>query len=79
MGWYGWAKGTSLEISLSQSLSKLDSQHFLDQMNALPDSVIEKIETDLVNKLIDKCKINLDSLFFDTTNFFTFIVTSQPL
>lgn len=73
MGWYGWAEGTSLEISLSQSFSGCDSQHFWDQMNMVPEIAIEKIETEIVKKLVDKCELKLDTLFFDTTNFFTFI------
>lgn len=73
MGWYDWCESTSLEISLNQSLSKLDSQHFWDQMQFVPESAIELIENDLVKKIIEKCNIKLDSLFFDTTNFFTYI------
>ena len=73
MGWYGWAESTSLEISLNQSMSKLDSQHFWDQMNTIPESAIENIETEIVKKLVAKSGIKLDSLFFDTTNFFTYI------
>ncbi|MCX5774595.1 MAG: IS1634 family transposase [Fusobacteria bacterium] len=73
MGWYDWAAGTSLEISLNQSMAKLDSQHFWDQMNVISDEAIEKIESEVVKRLVDKSGIKLDSLFFDTTNFFTFI------
>ncbi len=73
MGWHKWAEGTSLEISLSQSLTKLDSQHFWDQMSTVADAAIEKIESEIVKKLVDQSGIKLDSLFFDTTNFFTFI------
>lgn len=73
MGWHYWAENTSLEISLNQSLAKLDSQHFWDQMNVVPEDAIEKIESEVVKMLVDKSGIKLDSLFFDTTNFFTFI------
>lgn len=73
MGWRNWSEGTSLELSLSQSMSKLDSQHFWDQMNMIPSDSIEKIESEIVEKLVEQSGIKLDSLFFDTTNFFTFI------
>ncbi len=73
MGWHSWAESTSLEISLNQSLKKLDSQHFWDQMNIVSVDAIEKIESEIVKMLVDKSGIKLDSLFFDTTNFFTFI------
>jgi transposase len=73
MGWYNWCETTSLESSLKQNFSKLDSQHFWDQMHGVPESAIELIENDLVKILIDKSGTELDSLFFDTTNFFTYI------
>lgn len=73
MSWHCWAEETSLEISLNQSFAKLDSQHFWDQMNAVSDVAIENIESEIVKKLVDQSGIKLDSLFFDTTNFFTFI------
>ena len=73
MGWYEWCKTTSLEYSLKSSFKKLTSQHFWDQMNSLPVEKIEAIEEEIVKKLIEKYDIKLDTLLFDTTNFFTFI------
>lgn len=71
--WYDWCKGTSLEYCLKTSFTKLDSQHFWDQMNALPVEAIPHIEKALVQQLITRYQIKPDCLFFDTTNFFTFI------
>jgi len=73
LGWYDWCKNTSLEYILKTSLKKLDSQHFWDQMDVLPSKAIAKIEEEIVIKLMERQKIELDCLFFDTTNFFTFI------
>jgi len=73
MGWYDWCKNTSLEYCLQTSFKKLDSQHFWDQMNVLPLEAINKIEEEIVLKLIENYKIDPGTLFFDTTNFFTFI------
>ena len=74
MGWYDWCKGTSLEYCLKTGpLKKLDSQHFWDQMCSLPTEAIAKIEEEVVTKLINLQNLKLDCLFFDTTNFFTFI------
>jgi len=72
-GWYQWCETTSLEYCLKRTFKKLDSQHFWDQMNAVPVDAIAQIEKDLVEKLIDTYEIKLDCLFFDTTNFFTYI------
>lgn len=74
MGWYDWCKETSLEYCLKTGpLKKLDSQHFWDQMCSLSTEAIAKIEEEVVTKLINLQDLKLDCLFFDTTNFFTFI------
>lgn len=73
MGWYNWCERTSLEYSLKSSFKALDSQHFWDQMDFLPLESIPKIEEEIVKKLIDKYDVKLDCLFYDTSNFFTFI------
>jgi transposase len=73
LGWYDWCKGTSLEYSLKSSFKELNSQHFWDQMNSLPVESIGAIEEEIVSKLLELRATKLDCLFFDTTNFFTFI------
>ena len=73
MGWYEWCKETSLEYCLKASFKKLDSQHFWEQMHALPSESIPLIEEEIVAKLVELYDVKLDCLFFDTTNFFTFI------
>lgn len=73
MGWYNWCERTSLEYCLKSSFKALDSQHFWDQMDFLPLESIPKIEEEIVKKLIDKYDVKLDCLFYDTSNFFTFI------
>jgi transposase len=76
--WYeGFAKHTSLSHLLRMSLIKLDSQHFWDQMEAVPISAIPRIEEDLVLKMIDAEKIELDTLFCDMSNFFTYIASTN--
>ena len=72
--WYeGWARHTSLSYLLRKSLSKLDSQHFWDQMEALPSALIPGIEEEIVKTLFEKEQIALDTLLYDTSNFFTHI------
>jgi len=76
-GWWCWAKSTSLEYLLRCSLSKIDSQHFWDLMDALPIDAIPEIEQELLGKLFKIYDIEKDTLFFDTTNFFTYIDTTN--
>jgi len=72
--WYGgWARYTSLAYLLRMSLHKLDSQHFWDQMEAFPLSAIHQAEEDILKILIAKEGITLDTLLYDTSNFFTYI------
>ena len=76
-GFYDWAKNTSLEYLLRTNLSKLDSQHFWDLMDALPVENIDAVEQELLKKVFETYKIDTSSLFFDTTNFFTYIHTTN--
>lgn len=72
--WYeGWARKTSLALILRMSLCRLDSQHFWDQMDALPAEAIADIEHEIVTTLCEKEGVTLDTLVYDTTNFFTYI------
>ncbi len=64
-------------IYLGKSLKKLDGQHFWDQMSAVTPAAIEAIEEEIVTRLIEKQHITLESLLYDTTNFFTYIDSSN--
>ena len=76
-GWWPWAKTTSLEYMLRHGLSKVDSQHFWDLMDALPVEAIEKIEQELLIRIKQAYGLEADTLYYDTTNFFTFIATTN--
>ena len=76
-GWWNWAKTTSCEYLLKCSLSKIDSQHFWDLMDALPVDAIPKIESKLLRRVQQIYRIESNTLFFDTTNFFSYIDTTN--
>lgn len=76
-GWWNWAKTTTVEYLLRHSLSKIDSQHFWDLMDALPVESIAKIERELIERTFKIYDLQSDTLFFDTTNFFTYIDTTN--
>lgn len=72
--WYaGWAQDSSLAYLIGQPVHKLDSQHFWDQMDCLPVAAIPAIEQAILRQLQKKEDLTLDTLFYDTTNFFTYI------
>ena len=75
-GWSNWAKTTTLAYRRRCSLSKIDSQHFWDLMDALPTEEF-KIEKELLERIIKIYGLESDTLFFDTTNFFTYIDTTN--
>lgn len=75
--WWPWARTTSLEYLLRLALSNVDSQHFWDQMDALPVEAIERIEETLLRRVKQAYSLEGETLYFDTTNFFTFIATTN--
>jgi transposase len=77
MGWWKWAKTTSVEYLLRCSLGKVDSQHFWDLMDCFPEDAIPSAEQEILARLLDVYKIRTDTLFYDTTNFFTYIDTTN--
>ncbi len=77
MGWWNWARNTSAEYLLRCSLRKVDSQHFWDLMDSFPEESIAKAEQEILGRLLDTYQIQTDTLFYDTTNFFTYIDTTN--
>jgi transposase len=75
--WWTWAQSTSCEYLLRVSLSKLDSQHFWDLMDCLDEDAVEKVELDLLRNLQEQYGLVADTLFYDTTNFYTYVDTDN--
>lgn len=76
-GWSRWAETTSLYLWRGKQLDALTSQHFWDQMNAIPVATIATIERDIVQKVCLQYQIKPDLLLYDTTNFFTYIASTN--
>src|SRR6202790_4636045 len=64
-----WAKTTYLPELIHFSASDLTSQHFWDQMHALPVEQVAGIEQQLVREVVSVEHIHLQALAYDTTNF----------
>jgi transposase len=78
LGWYGnWAKETSCDRLLQIASAKLDSQHFWDLMDCIPEKVIEEMELEILKKVLEYYPIEEGTLLYDTTNFYTFIDSSN--
>lgn len=77
MGWENWARTTSAGYLLRCSFSKVDSQHFWDLMDSFPEDAIPLAEQEILTRLLEVYRIQTDTLFYDTTNFFTYIDTTN--
>jgi len=73
----GWAKTTHLPELMGLAAQKLTSEHFWDQMHALPVEVLGAIEQDLVREVIRIEQLQVQALAYDTTNFHTHIATTN--
>jgi transposase len=68
-----WYANTSLARWWGFPEESFTSQRFWDHMDLVPESVIPAIEEDVARTLVSKFDIELGTLFYDTTNFFTYI------
>ncbi len=77
-GWADWAKGTTLHrLFPGLSTHTLTSQHFWDQMDCVSLEALVAMERDLTQAVVKELGIELDTLLYDTTNFFTFIASTN--
>jgi len=72
-----WVKTTTLPKLYGFDASKVTSQHFWDQMDNVSERNIEKIEDDIIKKIAERYNLGFSLLFYDTTNFYTFIATQN--
>lgn len=77
-GWAAWAATTSLHrLFPGLDPSMLTSQFFWDQMNCVDLDALRAIEDELTGAVVRELGIKLDTLFYDTTNFFTHIASTN--
>lgn len=77
-GWATWAATTSLErLFPGLKVGSLTSQFFWDQMDRMPLDTLRTIESELTRTVVRELGLDLDTLFYDTTNFFTYIASTN--
>jgi len=77
-GWANWAATTSLDrLFPGLKVKSLTSQFFWDQMDQVPLDVLRSIEGELTRTVVRELDLDLDTLFYDTTNFFTYIASTN--
>jgi transposase len=72
-----WAKTTYLPELMKFAAADLTSQHFWDQMNAVPVDKLAVIEQELVREVVRIEQLQLKALAYDTTNFYTHIASTN--
>ena len=72
-----WAKGTSLPARFGVEAEVLTSQHFWDQMHAMPLAAVAQAEEALVQRVLAVEKLSPRLLAYDTTNFYTHIASTN--
>lgn len=72
-----WAGQTTLPRRMGFQAPALTSQHFWDQMSAMPAGAIERAEEAIVAGIVKSEALRPDLLAYDTTNFFTYIATTN--
>jgi len=77
-GWAAWAAETSLHrLFPGLRPDTLSSQFFWDQMNCVSLEALAAIEDELTGAVVRELGVKLDTLFYDTTNFFTYIASTN--
>jgi len=76
-GFATWASTTTLGVLADVDVARLTSQHFWDQMDQVPVEAIDPIERDIVDRVLAKFNLPVDTILFDATNFFTFIASTN--
>jgi transposase len=75
--WVEWAARTSLsQLFPAVPLSKLTSQLFGDQMDQVGEAARRALEDDLTRPVVKTLGLQVDTLFDDTTHFFTSIAST---
>jgi transposase len=72
-----WAQSTYLPELMGFSAPELTSQHFWEQMHAVPVDQLAAIEHDMVREVIGIEQLRVQALAYDTTNFYTHIASTN--
>ena len=72
-----WAQSTGLPELMGFAAADLTSQHFWEQMHAVPVKVLGDIEQAIVGEVIRQERLQPRALAYDTTNFYTHIASTN--
>jgi transposase len=73
----GWAAQTYLPALMGFAAGDLTSEHFWEQMDALPEKLLGSIEQEMVRQVVQTEQLQVQALAYDTTNFYTHIASTN--
>ena len=73
-----WYRQTALTRFLPADAAWLSSQHFWNHMDRITEDHIQQCEQQMTRRLSERFQLDLRSLIYDGTNFFTYINTRTP-
>jgi len=73
----GWAAQTYLPALMRFAAGDLTSEHFWEQMDALPEKLLASIEQEMVRQVVQTEQLQVQALAYDTTNFYTHIASTN--
>ncbi len=76
-GWAAWARTTTLGQLWHFDVAKITSEFFWDQMDRLPVEALPAIQAELARRVRKVFGLKTESLFYDVTNFYTFIASTN--
>ena len=72
-----WSKKTTLPEIAGFDPDRLTSQHFWEQMDTVTEAELESVEQAITQQMLDQGLLSSKLLFYDLTNFFTYIDSSN--
>jgi len=68
-----WVDSTALHLYMPLQKEKLESQNFWDHFDKLGQEMIDRIGDDIAKKAIELENIPLDTIVYDTTNYYNYL------
>jgi len=73
-----WVDSTALHLYMPLQKEKLESQNFWDHFDKLDKEMIDRIGDDIARKAIEMEKIPLDTIVYDTSNYYNYLDVLNP-
>jgi len=73
-----WVDSTALHLYMPLQKEKLESQNFWDHFDKLGQEMMDRIGDDIARKAIELENIPLDTIVYDTTNYYNYLDVLTP-